>query len=532
MTKSTAGSPDRFDPTLRLALAALDATGVVVFGLDPSVRPLALAGRGPAVSEQVLEALVEPTTEGRILTVPLAATHSLLRRALQSESPVASLLSVPIHDTQAVVSAGLCVWCDEPRAWTDDDTALIEAAAAHISDARSAREALTRSQEHLLHAQKMEAVGRLAGGMAHDFNNLLTAIMGFGELLLEGIGGDDPVRRDAEEIVRSASRGRDLTNQLLSFSRKKATRPVVVDLNDVVSSGLRLLERLLRADVTLETSLDEASGAVRVDRTELEQILVNLTLNARDALPPEGGNIRIETRPVRLMRTLDAEPEAIPAGRWETLTVRDNGAGIDGALRAKIFEPFFTTKAAGQGTGLGLAMVYGIVKRFGGFVSVDSRPGKGTEFGVYLPPAHEAGEQSEPTEVTTRPIGFETVLLVEDQAQIRALLARQLERSGFRVFQATNGYEALDLWREHGAGIDLIVTDVVMPVMDGPSLVTRVRTETPGLPAVFISGYPGAADPSEREIPLPEGRFLRKPFPASELIQAIRDSLDTGVAGD
>ncbi len=395
-----------------------------------------------------------------------------------------------------------------------------------ITEARGMQAALYRSQEHLLHAQKMEAVGRLAGGMAHDFNNLLTAIMGFGELLLEGMGGDDPARDDAEEIVRSASRGRDLTNQLLSFSRRRSTDPAVLNLNEVVTSGKRLLERLLEAKVTLETSLSDAAGPVRIDRTELEQIIVNLTLNARDALPEGEGFVRIETGPVDLTRTVDAEPEAIPPGRWETLAVIDNGTGMDAALRLRIFEPFFTTKPAGRGTGLGLATVYGIVKRVGGFLRVDSRPGEGTSFRVYLPPADGTAHTADEVAGEDHAGGSETVLLVEDQDQIRSLLARQLERSGFEVMEAANGFDALNLWRQNADDIDIIVSDVVMPVMDGPTMVTRVREERPDLPVVFVSGYPGAADPSDRATPLPKGRLLRKPFAAAELVAAIRSSLD------
>jgi two-component system cell cycle sensor histidine kinase/response regulator CckA len=395
-----------------------------------------------------------------------------------------------------------------------------------ITEARGMQEALYRSQEHLLHAQKMEAVGRLAGGMAHDFNNLLTAIMGFGELLLESMPPGDPSREDAQEIVRSAARGRDLTNQLLSFSRRRSTHPTVVDLNEGVASSRRLLERLLDATVRLETRLDATTGRVSIDRTELEQIVVNLALNARDALHEGEGTVRIETGPATLDRTFDAEPEAIPAGRWETLTVIDDGAGMDAALRLRIFEPFFTTKPAGQGTGLGLATVYGIVKRMGGFVRVDSRPGEGTSFRIYLPPVDESAAPAEAQPESVPTGGSETVLLVEDQEQIRSLLARQLGRSGFVVIEAANGHEALDLWRRDPDAIDVIVSDVVMPVMDGPTMVEQVRAEAPGLPVVFISGYPGAADPSERETPLPDALFLRKPFAASELITAIRASLD------
>ena len=395
-----------------------------------------------------------------------------------------------------------------------------------ITEVRGMQEALYRSQEHLVHAHKMEAVGRLAGGMAHDFNNLLTAIMGFGELLLEGLVEGDPAREDAEEIVRSAARGRDLTNQLLAFSRRRTAHPSVLDLNEGLESSRRLLQRLLEEGVTLETGPHAGAGGVRIDRTELEQILVNLALNGRDALGPEGGTVRIETGPVELARPREAEPEAIPAGRWETLTVRDDGMGMDPDVRRRIFEPFFTTKAPGRGTGLGLATVYGIVKRLGGFIQVDSRPQEGTSFCIYLPPAETGDDTPEATDAAAPRRSSETVLLVEDQDQIRALLARQLERAGFQVVEAANGYEALTTWRGAADAIDIIVTDIVMPIMDGPTMVEKVRARDRELPVVFISGYPGAADPSERETPLPDGRLLRKPFAAAELVRAIRAALD------
>ena len=455
---------------------------------------------------------------------PLEASRHPLRRALDGEVVRGEVVcTAPDPDDEAAR------WWRAHASPLIDDADQITGAVVVIEDiteVRGMQEALYRSQEHLVHAHKMEAVGRLAGGMAHDFNNLLTAIMGFGELLLEGLVEGDPARDDAEEIIRSAARGRDLTNQLLSFSRRRTAHPSVLDLNEGLESSRRLLERLLEKGVRLETEAHDNAGGVRIDRTELEQILVNLALNGRDALGPEGGTVRIGTEPVDLARPLEAEPEAIPAGRWETLKVRDDGMGMDPDVRRRIFEPFFTTKAPGQGTGLGLATVYGLVKRLGGFIQVDSRPGNGTSFRIYLPPA-EVGDDA-PNAALERAVerSGETVLLVEDQDQIRALLARQLERAGFKVVEAANGYEALTTWRGAPETIDIIVSDIVMPVMDGPTMVDRVRADRSDLPVVFISGYPGAADASERDTPLPDGRLLRKPFAAAELVQAIRAALD------
>lgn len=485
--------------------------------LEPSRDPLRRALAGEVVRGEIVCTASDGDREGarwwRLNATPLVATP---------ETPDAASTA---EGASAVVAEGSSALAAEEAASTGVTGAVL--VVEDITEVRGMQEALYRSQEHLVHAHKMEAVGRLAGGMAHDFNNLLTAIMGFGELLLEGLATGDPARDDAEEIVRSAARGRDLTAQLLAFSRRRTTHPAVLELNEGLASSRRLLERLLDEGVHLETVPHEAAGGVRIDRTELEQLLVNLALNGRDALGEAGGTVWIETGPVDFTRPREAEPEAIPAGRWETLTVRDDGVGMDPDVRRRIFEPFFTTKAPGRGTGLGLATVYGIVKRLGGFIEVDSRPGEGTAFCVYLPPAATTGEAPEaPLEAEHTSSGGERVLLVEDQDQIRALLARQLERSGFEVVEAANGYEALTMWRQAPEAFDIIVSDIVMPVMDGPTMVARVRETAGELPVVFISGYPGAADASERETPLPEGRLLRKPFAAAELVEAIRTALD------
>jgi two-component system cell cycle sensor histidine kinase/response regulator CckA len=385
---------------------------------------------------------------------------------------------------------------------------------------------LRRVEDALAHAQKMDAVGRIAGSMAHDFNNLLTAIMGFGELLLESLPSSDPGRDDAREIVRSAQRGRDLTDQLLTFSRRRSREPAVFEVNDGINETLRLLTRLVGTGVSVRTELQADSGSVRMDRTEFEQILVNLVLNARDALEEGLGEVMIRTASLRLDEPRPAEPDPVPPGAWVMLAVTDDGSGMDAEVRRRIFEPFFTTKPAGQGTGLGLATVIGIAHRLGGVVGVESRPGRGTTFRVYLPPAEAAAETSDPTHVAPSGRGTETVLLVEDQEQIRALLARQLERAGFAVLQAADGHAALELWRGDPGRIDIVVSDVVMPVVDGPTMVEEMRRTAPDLPVVFVSGYPGAADPSERDTPLPDATLLRKPFAAAELLSAVRAGLD------
>ncbi|MBT8405368.1 MAG: response regulator, partial [Gemmatimonadetes bacterium] len=406
---------------------------------------------------------------------PVPGHRHPLRRALDGEVVHAETLGLEVGDGPTER------WCR----WT----------AAPIPGAGASRGAvvvvedvshLRRVEEALAHAQKMDAVGRIAGSMAHDFNNLLTAILGFGELLLEGLPQGDPGRDDAHEIVRSAQRGRDLTDQLLTFSRRRSREPAVFAVNDGITETLRLLTRLVGTGVPLRTELQSQAGSVRMDRTEFEQILVNLVLNARDALGEDGGEVMIRTASLLLDEARPSEPEPVPAGAWVMLAVTDDGSGMGDDVRGRIFEPFYTTKPAGEGTGLGLATVIGIVHRLGGVVAVDSGPGRGATFRVYLPPADGAEASTDARNATPSGRGSETVLLVEDQEQIRALLARQLERAGFAVVQAADGRAALQTWRQDPERIDIVVSDVVMPVVDGPTMVEEMRRAAPDLPVVFV----------------------------------------------
>jgi PAS domain S-box-containing protein len=376
----------------------------------------------------------------------------------------------------------------------------------------------------LLQSQKMEAVGQLAGGVAHDFNNLLTVMTSYSGMLLQELPNDDPMRSDVHEILRAAERAADLTRQLLAFSRQQVLEPQELDLNTVVGGIEKMLRRLLRADVRLETSLAPMLGRVHADPGQLEQVIVNLAVNARDAMPA-GGELTIETAEVQL----DAEyarlhPDVVP-GTYVMLAVSDTGAGMDAATQARVFEPFFTTKQIGQGTGLGLSTVYGIVKQSGGHVWVYSEVGIGTTFKVYLP--REAASAAEPASSDAHLVvqgGTETVLLVEDEDQVRQAAKRILERAGYTVLAAASGSEALRLSSAHLAPIDLLLTDMVMPNMSGSELAARFRELRPKASTAFMSGY--AEDAVLRRVVFEPGTvFVEKPFTPEGLTTKVRQAL-------
>ncbi|HYH81706.1 MAG TPA: PAS domain S-box protein [Longimicrobium sp.] len=393
-----------------------------------------------------------------------------------------------------------------------------------VTERRQAEEALRLSQQQLLQAQKMDAVGRLAGGVAHDFNNLLTAIRGNAELLLFDIPAGDPRREDVEEIRKAADRAAALTRQLLAFSRRQVLQPRVLDLNGVVQEMERMLRRLIGEDVELVTRLAHGLGQVRADPGQIEQVVLNLAVNARDAMPG-GGRMIVETADEELDEELKrAHPYVVP-GRYVMLRVTDTGQGMDPETRERAFEPFFTTKPAGRGTGLGLSTVYGIVKQSGGFIWIDSELGRGTRVRIYLPhiaaPA-AAGPAAAASKLPPR--GEGTVLLAEDEATVRRLAVRVLRRGGFTVLEAGDGEEALSVAQDYGGPLHLLVTDLVMPRMGGRDLAARLRAARPGVPVVYVSGY--AEEAVQRDGVLdPGARFLPKPFTAEQLLDAVHAAL-------
>jgi two-component system cell cycle sensor histidine kinase/response regulator CckA len=375
----------------------------------------------------------------------------------------------------------------------------------------------------------MQAIGQLAGGIAHDFNNLLTAISGHCDLLLLRHGREDSDFADLEQIRQNANRAASLVGQLLAFSRKQTLNPEVLDLEDVLADLTHLLNRLMVDKVELSLghlgpSLGKPLGKIRADKRQVEQVLINLVVNARDAMP-NGGSIRIETEPVTLAEDLQRDRATVPAGDYTVIRVVDHGIGIPEHQLRQIFEPFFTTKRIGEGTGLGLSMAYGIVKQSGGFIFVDSAVGEGTTFSLYFP-VFEGEERAPATEVkrVAAKQGEGVILLVEDEASVRAFASRALSLRGYTVLEAANAEEALAKLEDKTLHVDLFVTDVVMPGMDGPAWVRRAHLDRPSVKVVFMSGYAedGLAEDQAR---VPNSVFLPKPFSLSDLTNTVQGLL-------
>jgi CheY-like chemotaxis protein len=370
----------------------------------------------------------------------------------------------------------------------------------------------------------MEAIGGLAGGIAHDFNNILTAIRTYNNFLLEDLPEGHSSRREAVGIGKAVDHAATLTRQLLAFSRRQIMQPKVLDLNDIVREMEQMLTRVLGSNIQLTTHLDLSLGMVNVDPGQVQQVLMNLALNARDAMH-NGGKLRIETSNATLDSTYMKQHGAAEPGDYVMFAVRDTGVGMDRATQARIFEPFFTTKESGKGTGLGLAMVYGIVKQSGGYVWVYSEPGQGTTFKVYLPRVDQSVRPIHRDAVRIDDLrGNETVLLVEDEEPVREVTARLLRRAGYTVIEAGDGHNALRAFTEHKRVIDIVVTDMMMPGMGGRELARTVRGSSPEMPLVFMSGY---TDDEELRKSLLDSRsvFIEKPFTPELLLAKLREAL-------
>jgi PAS domain S-box-containing protein len=397
--------------------------------------------------------------------------------------------------------------------------------ARDVTARRQAEETLRARDEHIRQLQKLEAVGQLAGGVAHDFNNLLTVITGRSQLLLDSSTLAAPIRKNIEQIRKTAERAAALTRQLLAFSRKQILAPKVLSLNTVVPDLTAMLQRLIGEDIDLVFRPDTGLGRVKADPGQLEQVIMNLVVNARDAMP-EGGRITVETANVELSEAYARQHIGVQAGSYVMLAVSDTGIGMDPATQAKIFEPFFTTKAPGKGTGLGLSTVYGIVKQSGGNVWVYSEPGDGTTFKVYLPRVEDAEEGAELA--PSRPGGgTETVLLVEDEDELRTLAREILEGYGYTVFEAGQPTDALLVGDRHTGPIDLLVTDVVLPEMSGRRLAERLRPLRPEMKVLYTSGYTDNAIVHHGRLD-PGTPFIQKPFTPDGLARKVREVLDSG----
>ncbi len=478
-----------------------------------------LAARAPVPGQPLTLVLVRPASA---LLVPESTGAALLGLALAAAATLAVVwLSLSSHTTALVLQARLEESVRRGR----------EVAEKHAALERETAER-RRLEERLRHAQRLEAVGTLAGGVAHDFNNLLTAVKGYASAALEELRPEDPVHADVEEIKRAADRGAELVRQLLAFSRKQVLKPRVLDLDEAVAGVDKLLRRLAGEQQTLEVVPGGGTWRVRVDPGQLEQVLVNLVVNARDATPP-GGRITISSDEVALDEAAARRwPDGLP-GRFVRLSVSDTGAGMDEATLAHIFEPFFTTKERGRGTGLGLSTVYGIVNQSHGFVAVTSAPGAGTRFDVFLPAEPEGAAAAAPAAPSPpRPTGArpgETILVAEDDAQVRSLLRAQLAAEGYTVLDAADGAEALALLGIHAGPVDLLLTDLVMPRVGGRELAARFLERFPRASVVFMSGYAEEAVAAEGDLGVASA-FVQKPFEVPDLAATLRRLLDARAA--
>jgi PAS domain S-box-containing protein len=489
-----------------------DPTGRFVLVNQAGVRHL-----GGTTPEQVVG-----RTDADFFPAELAARyHADEQAVIQSGQPLIN------HEEPSTDATGTTRWFSTTKVLARDSSGAIVGLVGmnrDITERKQAEAEQARLAEELRQAQKLEAVGRLAGGIAHDFNNLLTAISGYSELLLERVHAEE--RADVEAIRQAAEQATALTKQLLAFSRRRALQPETLDLNEVVSQMDKLLRRLIGADVELVTVLDPALATVEADRSQLEQVIVNLALNARDAMP-EGGKLVIETGNVSVLEgARNASRERAREGHVRLLA-RDSGAGIDSGTLERIFEPFFTTKGAGRGTGLGLSTVQSIIDQAGGRISVQSRPGQGTTFEIILPASGEprSARDAGATDVGSLD-GSETILVVEDDEILRTLAVRTLREHGYDVLEARYASEALETWTERRADVSVVVSDVVMPGMSGVELADRIASTNADVKIILMSGF---ADPAAAQH-LPThtiGGFLEKPFTPRTLLRAVREAIET-----
>ncbi len=468
------------------------------FGIDPSTL-----GRNRI---QDLVGGAEPGTVDDFL--------AQVRRATQPLGGPELIVSLPVDGTRVLrLSGGIIAWRGPPRV-------LLA-----LEDVTDRKRAALAAQE----SSRMQAVGQLAGGIAHEINNQMTVVIGLADFLLKGIGTDDPRRLDLDQIGRAADRAAAISQQLLSFSRRQALRPAVFELNPIVASVEHVLQRLLGSGVSVELELGERVGKVRADQAQLEQMLMNLAMNARDAMDGHG-RLQIATQAVIVTdSSSNRHDEAVvPRGSYARLTVSDSGKGMDQQTQARIFEPFFTTKPIGEGTGLGLASVYGLVKQSGGLIWVESTPGQGTTFTIDLPQVDLPVMPPMPAAVLEpedEHLGSETVLVVDDEPLVRSLVSRVLTGLGYTVLEASNGQQALALVAQHIAEVDVVVSDVVMPVMGGVELRQRLWEQFPAVPVVLMSGF-GLEELAQKGVVTRSTALLSKPFSSAELSAKIRELVD------
>lgn len=467
---------------------------------------------GPVIAERTI-----------LCNDPSDDAHFLCQREL-TRSRIESFLGTPLKVGGKVV--GMIGLGNKPGGFQELELRELEAFAQTAALAlHSARAELEHKQamEQLRQAQKMEAIGQLAGGVAHDFNNLLTVINGYSTLILHEMPKEDPFRPEVEHILQAGERAADLTHQLLAFSRRQILEPKVINVNLLVRNLEKMLKRLIRENVILNTRLEESIGMVKADPGQVEQIIMNLVVNARDALE-YGGIVTIETADAELDEAFVRENRGAIAGSYVMLAVHDNGTGMTEEVKRKIFEPFFTTKAQGRGTGLGLATVYGIVKQSGGYIQVSSEPGHGSQFRVFLPRENSEAHTDHDRTRLAGPRGSETVLVVEDEHGVLNLAVRTLRGRGYNVLQASSPSAAVEIFRQNRAMIDLVLSDVVMPDRSGPKLAEELRELYPELKILFMSGY---TDDSivPQELTGDRTAFILKPFSPDALASKVREIL-------
>jgi len=449
------------------------------------------------------------------------------KAAQMAAADFAGGLSQNTAEFRWVTKTGNVIWAQSNYAVIVDDEGKpvgMRGVTIDITERKQAEEALRTSAEQLRQSQKLEAVGQLAGGIAHDFNNLLTVITGYCDLTLMKLPKDEPTRSNVQEIRKAGDRAAGLTRQLLAFSRRQVLQPKVVNLNVIVSDINKMLRRLIGEDIDLMTVLDPSLGQINADPGQIEQVIINLAVNARDAMP-QGGKLIFETTNVYLDNEYVRSHTTVRPGNYVLFALSDTGTGMDTETKARIFEPFFTTKGQGKGTGLGLSTVYGIVKQSEGHIWVYSEPDKGTTFKIYLPRIDQAAQtDTSPESSGDLPRGRETVLLTEDENPVRALIRTILETNGYTVLEATCGEEALALYKEHTGPVDLIVTDVVMPRMSGRELAENLKTLRPDIKVLYLSGY--TDDAIVRHGLLDKKMFfLQKPFTPDALLRKVREVL-------
>ena len=496
----------RLDQVSGIRLALRDDAGRVIFGTDPA---------GSSDPAEIPVALFD--RHWTLAASPAAGWGAAARGDITTFRVGAGLVAVLFAlITHLILSrqASLATAVDER-------TESLMAANRRLEEQVEQRELAEAQVQHM---QKMEGLGRLAGGIAHDFNNILTGILGYVGLLQENLAPGTGLREDVDEIDRAARRAADLTRQLLTFARRQAVTLSVVDLNVILREVERILQRLIGEDVEMTIDLEDPGWSVLMDRTQVEQILTNLVVNARDAMPG-GGSIMLRTRNVQYAPDRPELGHSLKVRDFVRLDVQDTGTGMDSETAARIFEPFFTTKGPGKGTGLGLAICYGIVQQAGGEVSVVSAPRGGTTISIYLPRADRPAESALPDVVPDPTPGHETVLLVEDEDTVRKFAARALGERGHPVLVAPDGHAALRIAAQHQGPISLLVTDIVMPRMGGRLVAEQLGAMRPGIRTLFISGH--VDDPRVREaVAADDAAFLAKPFTARELIDAVRNLLD------